>query len=375
MTTPRVPLSQLTLSPAQREAADRVLASGWLSMGPETAATEAIWCERAGVAHAFLTSSCTASLWLALAALGIGPGDEVVVPSLTFVADANVVVRLGATPVFADVVSPGVPLLDAATVAAAVTERTKAIIPVHYAGYQVDLDTLRAVAPGVAIVEDCAHAPGPLASGRWPGGEGAISCYSFFSNKNLGVGEGGLVSTNDPELAARIKLLRSHGMNSLTWDRHRGHSSSYDVLVAGMNFRPSEIVAALVGAGLGGLPAENERRREHLAAYREELAGQGVEVIFGAGEDTTGHLAVALAGDRRDEVREALGDAGIQSSVHYPPIHEFTYYREQAPAPLSLPATEAAGRGFVTLPLWGGLPDHDRRRTVEIVARVVTAGA
>jgi dTDP-4-amino-4,6-dideoxygalactose transaminase len=372
---PKVPLSQLTLSPAQRAAADRVLGSGWLSMGPETAATEASWCERSGVAHAFLTASCTASLWLALAALEVGPGDEVIVPSLTFVADANVVVRLGATPVFADIESAERPLLDPASVAAVVTPATKAVVPVHYAGYQVDLSAIRAAAPGVAVVDDCAHAPGPPASGTWPGGEGDISCYSFFSNKNLGVGEGGLVSTNDPELARRLKLLRSHGMDSLTWDRHRGHASSYDVLAAGMNFRPSEIVAALVGSGLDGLPEENERRRQHLAAYRAELAEHGVEVIFDAGDDTTGHLAVALAGARRDEVREALGDAGIQSSVHYPPIHRFTYYREAAPARNELPGTEAAGDGFVTLPLWGGLPEADRRRTVEIVGRVLTAGA
>lgn len=371
MSGPKVPLSQLTLSPAQREAADRVLGSGWLSMGPETAATEAAWCERSGVAHAFLTSSCTASLWLALAALGVGPGDEVIVPSLTFVADANVVVRLGAMPVFADITSPDVPLLDPAAVAAARTPRTKAVVPVHYAGYQVDLVALREAVPGVAVVDDCAHAPGPLGSGRWPGGEGDISCYSFFSNKNLGVGEGGLVATNDPELAQRLKLLRSHGMDSLTWDRHRGHASSYDVLLPGMNFRPSEIVAALVGAGLDGLPDENARRRAHLEAYRAELAEHGVEMIFGGAGDTTGHLAVVLAGDRRDEVREALGDAGIQSSVHYPPIHQFSYYREVAPTPVSLPATEAAGAGFVTLPLWGGLPDGDRRRIVEIVGRVL----
>lgn len=368
---PTIPLSQLTLSTAQREAADRVLGSGWLSMGPETAATEAAWCERSGVGHAFLTSSCTASLWLALAAVGVGPGDEVIVPSLTFVADANVVVRLGATPVFADIVSPSAPLLDPAGVAAVATDRTKAVVPVHYAGYQVDLGAIRAAAPGAAIVDDCAHAPGPLASGRWPGGEGDISCYSFFSNKNLGVGEGGLVSTNDEALAKRLKLLRSHGMDSLTWDRHRGHASSYDVLLAGMNFRPSEIVAALVGAGLEGLEVENERRRAHLAAYREDLAEHGVEMIFAADADTTGHLAVVLAGDRRDAVREALGDAGIQSSVHYPPIHQFSYYREVAPEPVSLPATEAAGAGFVTLPLWGGLAADDRRRVVEVVARVL----
>jgi dTDP-4-amino-4,6-dideoxygalactose transaminase len=229
----RVPLSDTHISAAQRKAVDAVLDRGWLSMGPETSACEAAWIELTGARNAILTTSGTAALWLALAAVGVGPGDEVVVPSLTFVADANVVVRLGATPVFADIVDPLRPVVDPASVAAAVTERTRAILVVHYGGWEVDLAAIAAAVPGVPIVEDAAHAAGPLASGRWPGSAGLVSCYSFFANKNLGVGEGGLVSTSDDDLAAKIRLLRSHGMDSLTWDRHRRKAASYDVLLPG----------------------------------------------------------------------------------------------------------------------------------------------
>ncbi len=375
MSGPRVPLSELRLSPAQRAAVDRVLDSGWLSMGPETAACEAAWCERSGARHALLTSSCTASLWLALAALDVGPGDEVILPSLTFVAGANVVARLGATPVFADVVCPERPVIDPGAVAALVTPRTKAVMPVHYAGYEADVAALRAAAPGVAVVEDCAHAAGPVQDGRWPGGAGDVSCYSFFSNKNLGVGEGGLVSAPDEALARRLRLLRSHGMDALTWDRHRGHAAGYDVLVPGMNFRPSEIVAALVGAGLDRLPGENAERRRHLDRYRAELGDLGVAMVFAGGEATTGHIAVALAGDRRDEVRAALSSAGIQSSMHYPPIHTFSWYREAEPPRLALTATEAAARSFVTLPLWGAMTDAQRAEVVAGVAAAVAPPA
>lgn len=368
MSAPRIPLSQVRVSPEQRSAVNRVLDSGWLSMGPETAATEAKWCERAGVEHAFLTSSCTASLWLALAALGVGPGDEVILPSLTFVAGANVVVRLGATPVFVDIVAADRPVLDPAAVAAARTERTKAVMPVHYAGYLADIAALRQAMPGIAIVEDAAHAAGPLASGVWPGSDADIACYSFFANKNLGVGEGGLVSTADPDLAARLKLLRSHGMDSLTWDRHRGHASTYDVVLPGMNFRPSEIVAALVGAGLGGLEEENHHRRRHLGAYREALSELGLPMIFDAEADTTAHIAVTQIDDR-DRVRQTLGEAGVQSSVHYPPIHQFQHYADVG---RTLPKTEDAGRRFLTLPLWGAMTEEQRAVVTGALAEATT---
>ncbi len=368
MSGPKIPLSQVVVSPEQRLAVDRVLDSGWLSMGPETAATEANWCERSGAPHAFLTSSCTASLWLALAALGVGPGDEVILPSLTFVAAANVVVRLGATPVFVDIVAADRPVLDPTAAAAARTDRTKAVMPVHYAGYIADIAAIRLALPGVAVVEDAAHAAGPLASGVWPGRDADVACYSFFANKNLGVGEGGLVSTTDPDLATRLKLLRSHGMDSLTWDRHRGHASSYDVLLPGMNFRPSEMVAALVGAGLGGLEAENDRRRQHLGAYRTDLRALGLPMIFESEGDTTGHIAVTLVDDR-DGVREGLGERGVQSSVHYPPIHRFRHYAE---AGFVLPHTEDAGRRFLTLPLWGTMTDDQRTTVVRALAEAMT---
>lgn len=358
----KVPLADVRVSAAQRAAVIDVLDRGWLSMGPETAACETAWKEASGAQHAFLCTSGTGALWLALASLGVGAGDEVIVPALTFVADANVVVRLGATPVFADVVSPRRPVLDPAAVAASVTERTKAILVVHYGGWLADVDGIRAAAPGIPVVEDAAHAAGPLRSGTWPGASSQLACYSFFANKNLGVGEGGMVCTDDDELARRIRLLRSHGMDSLTWDRHRGLASSYDVLEPGLNLRPSELVAALVRTGLEHLPLENDARRGHLTAYRPPLADAGLEMIFDAEDDTAAHLAVVLVPSDRDGFRQQLAEAGIQTSFHYPPIHRFTWYEHLA---AELPQTEAACARYATLPLWGTMSESQRSSVVE----------
>ena len=223
----RVPLSDLQVDEELLSVGRDVLASGWWSMGPRVADFEAQFADFNGAPHALTVSSGTAALHLALLAVGCGPGDEVVLPSLNFVAAANTVACVGATPVFCDVSGLDDLNLDPADLDEAIGPRTKAVIVLHYAGYACDLAAVLEIAErrGVAVIEDAAHAPGGIWNGRALGTIGAIGCFSFFSNKNLPVGEGGMVVTADDDLAGRVRSLRSHGMTTLTWQRHRGHAS------------------------------------------------------------------------------------------------------------------------------------------------------
>jgi dTDP-4-amino-4,6-dideoxygalactose transaminase len=222
----------------------------------------------------------------------------------------------------------------------------------------------------LVVIEDAAHAPGALWRGRPCGAIGAIGCFSFFSNKNMPIGEGGMVVTDDEALAAKLRLLRSHGMTSLTWDRHRGHASSYDVVDAGFNFRLDEIRAAMGLVQLSRLAPENERRGGHVRRYRDRLAGRnGVTIPFAPAADEPGtassdHLLVALLpeGANSDEIRTALRDQRIQTSMHYPPIHRFSFYEPRSQR--RLPVTDAIADRLITLPLYG----HMGQGQVDLVA-------
>jgi dTDP-4-amino-4,6-dideoxygalactose transaminase len=352
----RVPLSDIRVDEELLAAARDVLASGWWSMGPRVEELERAFATFTGVPHALAVSNGTAALHLALLATGCGPGDEVVLPSLNFVAAANTVTRVGATPVFCDVVGETDLNLDVADLERAMGPRTKAIIVLHYGGFACDLEGVMALADaaGVAVIEDAAHAPGGTWNGRPLGTVGALGCFSFFSNKNLPVGEGGMVVTSDDGLAARVRSLRSHGMTTLTWQRHRGHASTYDVLDAGFNFRIDEVRAALAIVQLGRLEQGNAARRAHAARYRSLLDGvESITMPFGADDAqraSSHHLAVAVLapGVDRDAVRARMHDARVQTSVHYPPIHRFTLYRQERP----LPVTEDVADRIVTLPLF-----------------------
>jgi dTDP-4-amino-4,6-dideoxygalactose transaminase len=356
----RVPLSDVPIDEELRAAVAETVESGWWSMGPRVAEFEEAFAEFIGVDEALAVANGTAALHLALLAIECGPGDEVVLPSLNFVAAANAIAHTGATPVFCDIKGAHDLNLDPADVEAALSPRTKAIVVLHYGGFPCDIAAVRELAEsrGIEIVEDAAHAPGATWRGERCGALGRIACFSFFSNKNMPVGEGGMIVTDDAELAERVRLLRSHGMTTLTWDRHRGHAGGYDVLAQGFNYRLDEIRAAMGLVQLRRLPGENAARAEVSARYRSLLDGErGISMPFGDEEEGTvssHHLAVVLLPDGadRDAVRATLGEERIQTSVHYPPIHLFTQYRE-AGALRSLPQTEEVGRRLVTLPLYG----------------------
>lgn len=360
-----VPLSDIDVDAAVLDAALETLRSGWWSMGPRVTEFEQAFRDYVGARHAFAVANGTAALHLALAAIGCGPGDEVVVPSLTFVAAANTVRHAGAEPVFCDVAAPDDINSSVTDVEAALSPATKAIVVLHYGGHPCDADAILALARdrGIAVVEDAAHAPGATVRGRACGTVGDVGCFSFFSNKNLAVGEGGMVVTDDDRLAERIQLLRSHGMTTLTWDRHRGHAHSYDVVASGFNYRFDEVRAAIGLVQLSRLDDGNAVRRRHAARYRERLHGVGgIVVPFGnAGTDTRSahHLQVVVlpGGVDRDAVRTALRDSGIQTSVHYPPIHRFSAYATPV-RPMPLPVTEELAPRLLTLPLYPGLTEQ-----------------
>ncbi len=354
-----VPLSDVLVDEQLLAAAHETLASGWWSMGPRVQEFEQAFAETVGAGEAIAVANGTAALHLALLAVGCGPGDEVVIPSLNFVAAANTVMVSGAKPVFCDVLGPDDLNLDPADLEAAVGERTKALLVLHYGGFACDLDRVQRIAEryGLAVIEDAAHAPGARADGRACGTVGAAGCFSFFSNKNLPVGEGGMIVTSDAELAARLRLLRSHGMTTLTWDRHRGHASTYDVVDYGFNYRLDELRAAIGLVQLRRLEQENAARAAVVQRYRRELDDvKGLVVPFGAHEpeSSSHHLAVVLLPPDvpRRHVQEALGARRIQTSVHYPPIHRFSAYAELA-ARRPLPQTDAVADRLLTLPLFG----------------------
>ena len=376
----QVPLADVAIADEDIAAVVETYRSGWLSMGPRTEAFEAAVAAYSGAPHAFAVANCTAALHLLCLAAGLGPGDEVIVPSLTFVATANAVAYTGATPVFAEIAGLAAPWLDPARVEAAITGRTKAIMMMAYGGHPGSTIEIAAIAErhGLLLLEDAAHAIGTrLADGRQLGTIGAGGAFSFFSNKNLAIGEGGMVVCHDDELAARVKLLRSHGMTTLSWDRHRGHASSYDVVALGCNYRIDEARAALGTSRLPRLDRENAQRSQHVARYRELLAGiDGVSpALPELPEATLAHHLFTVTVDRsvnRDAVRQALADRGVQTSMHYPPVHRFQIY---APSSADLPLTDEYASRTITLPLYAQLSHEQIELVCESLRDAIGAHA
>jgi dTDP-4-amino-4,6-dideoxygalactose transaminase len=374
----RVPLADVDIGEEHASAADAVVRSGWWSQGPRVEEFEQAFARFCGTRHAIAVANGTAALHLALTAAGCGPGDEVVVPSLNFVAAANTIVQTGARPVFCDV-RGGVDLnAGAAELEAGVGPATKAVLVLHYGGFACDMAPVLALAEqrSLVVIEDAAHAPGSTWRDRRCGAIGQLGCFSFFSNKNLATGEGGMVVTDDDALAATVRLHRSHGMTTLTWDRHRGHASSYDVLAAGFNYRLDEIRAAIGLVQLRRLEAENAARREVARTYRDALHGvAGIELAFAdrLGEESSAHhLAVAIlpVDIQRDAVRERLTEKRIQTSVHYPPIHRFSAYRNSG---ATLPKLDAVADRLLTIPLFGHMRDEQVQAVIEGVLESVGA--
>lgn len=370
-----IPLFDVRLTREDLDAVADTLRSGWLTTGPRTQAFEEAFATAIGVRHAVAVSSCTAALHLAYLAAGIGPGDEVIVPSFTMVATAAAVLHAGGKPVFADIVGTHEPLIDPKHVEALLSSRTKAVVGVHFGGYGAAVDQLAELCAerGMALIEDSAHAPMATRGGRNLGTWGLASAFSFFSNKVLSVGEGGLLATDDEDVAAFARSRRCHAMTAVTWDRHQGGAEHYDVSGLGFNYRIDEPRAALLLSRLRRLNNEIELRRQLTHRYRRMLAEvPGLTVPFDDPEVATSScyvMAVMLDDpERRGPLRIALREHhGVQTSVFYPAVHEFTAYRARFPG-VSLPNTELAARCEVTLPLFPHMTASQQDRVVEGLA-------
>ncbi len=371
----RVPLSDIDFGDEEEEAVRRVIKSRWLTMGAITQEFEREFAAYVGARHAVAVTNATAALHLACVAAGLGAGDEAVLPSLTFVATANAVRYAGAVPVFADIEGENNLNLSLRSIEERLTPRTRAILVMHYGGYACDMPSILALAErhGLTVIEDAAHAAGAELEGRMLGTWGGIGCYSFFSNKNMTSGEGGMLVTNDDALAERLRLLRSHGMTSLTWDRHKGHAWSYDVVEVGYNYRLDEMRAALGREQLKKLPRNNQLRREKTLLYRQLLAQYCPEIVVpfeGHPGLSAGHLLPILLPPQvpREAFMAAMKAQGIQTSIHYPPIHLFSAYRAlNLPGASNLPQTERLAAREVTLPLYPSLAEEDIRLVVAAV--------
>jgi len=376
----RIPLFDTRFGPDEEAAVLRPLRAGWLTMGEEVVRLEEELREITGARHAIAVSNCTAALQLASAALGLGPGDEVIVPSLTFVATANAPRSLGAVVRLADATSGNDLCVDPDSIEALITPRTRAIFVVHYAGFPCRMEEILALADehGIPVVEDAAHAVFGRHRGRTLGLHGRVGCYSFYSNKNATCGEGGALVTDDDELGQKLRLLRSHGMTTPTLDRHRGIATSYDVVMPGYNMRLDEIRAALLRVQLQQLPGSLKRRRELFRLYADALAGTPLELPFRGGrfetelDETAVHILPVLLPEGTDRlaVMARLKEAGIQTSIHYPPVHRFACYAGPDDA---LPRTTALAARELTLPFYPRLPDAHVAVVVDALLRSIEA--
>ena len=358
-------------------AVERVLRSGWITTGPQNQQLEQDFCAAAGCAHAVALSSATAGMHVLLMALGVGPGDEVITPSQTWVSTVNMIVLLGAEPVMVDVdretlmVSPQI-------VEAAITPRTKAIIPVHYAGAPLDLDDLRAVAGrhGLPLIEDSAHALGTRYKEEWIGAKGT-SIFSFHAIKNVTCAEGGLIATDDAALADRVRRLKFHGLGVDAFDREQqGRRPQAEVVEPGFKYNLSDIHAALAVVQLARLKELNARRKALAARYLKALRGSpflplGLPLYP---HEHAWHLFMIrvdkeTCGIDRDTLMERLKQAGIGTGLHFKAAHTQKYYRERYPH-LKLPNTEWNSDRLCTLPLFPDMVEQDVDRVIEALFSV-----
>jgi dTDP-4-amino-4,6-dideoxygalactose transaminase len=366
-----VPLSDVQFSDAEIEAVADTYRSGWLSQGPKVAAFEAAFAEHVGARHAVAVANGTAALQLICAAIGLRAGEQVVLPSLTFAATAAAVVHAGAAPVFGDIRGSTRPWLSADAAESALSSRTRAIIHVAYAGHPGEARELRELARdrGLMLIEDAAHALGAELGEEHAGTIGDAGAFSFFANKNMPLGEGGMAVTDDAALAQRMRLLRSHGLTADTWARHRGAEVDYDVVEPGFNFRLDEARAALGLLLLGRVDADNERRRVLASRYLESLRElDGVSAVLGSdpGVRNAWHIFPVLLDPKIDRAsfRERLRAAGVQTSVHYPPLHRTRAFASDT----ALALTEEYARRTVTLPLFPHMSGEQFTRVLEAVS-------
>jgi dTDP-4-amino-4,6-dideoxygalactose transaminase len=346
-------------------AVTETLRSGWLTTGPKAAELERRFAEYVEAEHVLAVASGTAALHLSVLALGVELGDEVITTPISWPATANVIVHAGATPVFADVRESDLNI-DPDRVAELITGKTKVILPVHLAGQPADLDPLLEL--GIPVVEDAAHAAESAYRGRKIGPLSAATCFSLYATKNIAAGEGGLISTNDPEVAEAIENLRL---------MRRGDGSLYDIVVPGYKANLSDVLAAIALCQLDKVEAHGEIRRRQFAAYDDAVAElDGITQLERDPRDTHAyHLYIVRidserAGGTRDEYQRLLAEENIATSIHFLPVHQLTAYRERFPGQAPLPVAERAGAEVLSLPLSPAHSDDDIADVVAALRRV-----
>lgn len=360
----KLPLFDLNFDGAEAQAAYGVIQSGWISTGPKCLELEERFASMLNAKYAVSITNCTVGLHLALVILGIKEGDEVIVPSLSFVATANAVRYVNATPVFADICSIEEPNISPEDIKAKITDKTKAIIVMHYAGFACRMDEIMQIAKdhNLYVVEDACHGPLSEYKGKKLGTIGDIGCFSFFSNKNISTGEGGMLVTNKPEYAKAAKLLRSHGMTTMSYQRASGHATEYDVVCLGYNYRMDDIRAAIALAQLDKLPDDLGKRAKVRRMYLDVFGTQeSVLLPFANDAEFVSNyiMPVVLKNadkEERDKMRDFIHKQGIQTSIHYPPIHKFSSFAHYH---CSLPKTEAYCDSTLTLPMYARLNEDD----------------
>ena len=356
----KIPLFNLNFDGKEAQAAYDTIQSGWISTGPKCEELENMFVDMFHVNYAVSMSNCTDALHLCCLVCGVGAGDEVLCPSLTFAASANCIRYAGATPVFCDIVGPDHINIDPQEIEKKITEKTKAILVVHMAGFPCRMDEIMAIAKkhNLKVIEDACHGPLSEYKGKKLGTIGDCAAFSFFSNKNISTGEGGMFISNNKELADKARLLRSHGMTTMSYQRAGGRATTYDIVDLGYNFRLDDIHAAIAIEQLKKLPGDLETRLAVRARYIERLSQiKNIVVPFADNTEFVSNYIMPIVLTKgtvedRDRIREAIHDAGIQTSVHYPAIHRFSIYKDYGAV---LPQTEYVTDHEITLPMYAAL--------------------
>lgn len=375
----KVPLTTLTIGEEEQAAAVRVLKSGWLTQGPEVEAFEREFALACGSEFAIATANATDALALAYDAVGVSGGEEIAMCALTFVASMNVAIRRGERPLLIDITSEDDLTMSTEDLERKITPNTHLIVTMPYGGFAPDMRKTMEIADrhNIPVVEDACHGLLGRARGHRLGTFGAAGVFSFFGNKNMTTGEGGMIVTNDRPIAERARMMRSHGMTRSTFDHFSGRFQEYDVMVAGHNFRMDEIRAAIGREQLKKVPAANRRRCEIAQIIRERIAALRPEIKFPFAKanqaDSSHHLLPALLpqGTNRAMFMYAMSERGVQTSVHYRPLHRFTHTLGLWPEPPQLPVLESIEKRLVTLPLGPGFTDEQIDLIVRATAESV----
>lgn len=360
----KIPLFQLNFGEEEIQAVTETIRSKWISTGPKCEELEHLFEEMFHVNYAVSVSNCTDALHLACLLCEIGVGDEVICPSLTFAASVNCIRYVGATPVFCDIIGSEHLNLDPEDIERKITPNTKAIIVVHMAGFPAKMDEIMSIAKKykLKVIEDSCHGPLSEYKGKKLGTIGDVGCFSFFSNKNISTGEGGMLITNNEEMASLAKLLRSHGMTTMSYQRAKGHATSYDIENLGYNFRMDDIRASIAIEQLKKLPVDLNKRVAVRKRYVEKLQQiKNVVVPHADNQEFVSNYIMPIVledctSEYRDDVRAKLHEAGIQTSMHYPAIHRFSIYKE---CDALLPHTEYVTDHEITLPMYAALTQEN----------------